>query len=516
MRIASFHSGVGQVTARVHWLALLFLASAASAQPRLAGVFSDHLVLQRDQPIRVWGFGARPGQKLEIRFGDARATAHFEHGDRWAATLPAQGASGRGLPLELVTDGEVSAAIQDVVLGDVWLAAGQSNMQWPIRQVVKHLPEAKAWVEESQRPLVRVRRINDPVLKGRDDQSPDLQPGNWTPMSPQSVTGFSAVAAVYARELHESLKIPIGIIDVSWGGKPIEPFIPRPAYRTPLLERILQLADAGKLDELKSLPGGVIIRNPQGHPGAIYNARMHPLIPLRLKGFIWYQAESNCGRGEDPRHYRLKQQAMIEGWRAAWRNEKLPFFFVQLPGFPGATGWIRMREEQRLALSVPHTGMAVTIDVRGEGIHPPDKLSVGRRLAAITLSKTYNGGSQSVNGPVLIGQRVVGHTMRLRFGNGDLMVGDKPGAAPAHKTPGEALRWFELADAEGRWHPAAVIIEGDEVVLSAPGVANPRAARYACATEPWGGNLYNRAGYPASPFCTDLALLPWEDHGAGP
>lgn len=501
---------------RSQLLALLLFTATACAQPRFAGVFSDHVVLQRDRTVKIWGFGARVGQKIEVRLGADTVPAAVTRGDRWEARFSPRQANSTGVSLALYVDGKSKALVKDVVFGDVWLAAGQSNMQFPIRQIVKKLPEAKSWVAESDRSLVRMRRINDPVREIVNAMPDDVRPGQWLPMSPQSVVNFSAVAAVYARELHERLKVPIGIIDVSWGGKPIEPFIPRPAFYMPVLRQILELANKNALEELKSLPGGVIIRNPQGRPGVIYNARMYPLTSLRIKGFIWYQAESNCGRGEDPRFYRLKQQAMIEGWREAWKDALLPCYYVQLPSFAGATGWIRMREEQRLALSVPKTGMAVAIDVRGEGIHPPDKLSVGRRLAHIALTKTYGRGTPEAEGPTYTGHRIDGRTIRVQFKNAKtgLMIGNKPGVAPARETPGEALRWFEIADANERWHSAQAVIVGSEVILSSPGIKTPMAARYACSTKPQGGNLYNRAGFPASPFCTDLRLLPWVDHGA--
>ena len=330
-------------------------------------------------------------------------------------------------------------------------------------------------------------------------------------MTPDSVLAFSAVAAVFARELQEQLQVPVGIIDVSWGGKPIEPFIPREAFSTPLLGRIRELADADKLEELKQLRGGVIIRNPEGYPGAIFNARMAPVVPYGLCGFLWYQAESNAGRGEDPREYRYKMQALVEGWRARWKNEKLPVYFVQLPSYPPASGWIRMREEQRLALTIPDTAMAVTIDIRGEGIHPPDKLSVGRRLSRLALVQSYGRAELESSGPLYQSHRVVRSNIRVRFTHvkSGLMVGEKPGVLPARETSGAPLRWFEVAGGNKIWHAAEARIDGEEVVVSARQVANPVAVRYACQTQPQGGNLYNRAGLPASPFCSHLEMLPW-------
>ena len=498
----------------------LSLADLTNAEPRFARIFSDYAVLQRDQLVPVWGFGANPAQKLEVRFGDWQATAKVSRRGEWYVQLPRQPANPTGRKLQLIVDGQTVAEITDVVVGEVWLAAGQSNMGFTVRQIAKKLPEAKTFIESSRHPLVRMRRINDPVLEDREAKASDLQPGGfWSPMTPLSVVNFSAVAAVYAREVFAELDVPIGIIDVSWGGKPIEPFIPREWYRGRVLEKILRLADADALEELAKLSGGVIIRNPQGHPGAIFNARMFPVSTYGLRGFIWYQAESNCGKGEDPREYRYKQARMIEAWRRIWvqgssSDPRLPFYYVQLPSFPDATGWIRMREEQRLALSVADTAMAVTIDVRGEGIHPPDKLSVGRRLAALALSKTYGKLSDDVQGPMYAGHRLVNGVVRVQFKNAasGLMVGEKTGVKRAMKSAGE-LQWFELADATGSWYPAKARIDGREVVVSAAGLTKPVAVRYACHVQPQGGNLYNRAGYPASPFCSDLKLLPWDDHG---
>jgi sialate O-acetylesterase len=491
-------------------------AAESLAAPSFANIFTDHSVLQRDSKLTIWGFGAVKGQKLLLLFGDIESSVEIDSEGRWAATFPSLAMASKGQSLSLFANGKIVASVRDVVVGDIWLAAGQSNMQFPVRGMLKNLPEAKEWVQECRFPNIRWRRVNDPVADDRGWEATDLQaPDGWIPMTPERVVGFSAVAAVYARELHEALKVPIGIIDVSWGGKPIEPFIPRSAFNTPLLRKIRKLADADRIDELARSHGGVIIRNPQGHPGAIFNARMAPLVDLGLRGFIWYQAESNCGRGEDPREYRHKMSALVSGWRERWANPTLPFHYVQLPSFPGATGWIRMREEQRLALEIPNTGMAVTIDVRGEGIHPPDKISVGRRLARLALVKTYDALQGDATGPIYESHQIRGRTIRLRFSNATsgLMVGEKAGVEPAVESTEGKLRWFEIADPAGKWHAAEAAVKGHEVVVSAEDVSRPRAVRYACYVQPQGGNLYNRAGLAASPFCTDLDLLPWIDPG---
>jgi sialate O-acetylesterase len=379
--------------------------------------------------------------------------------------------------------------------------------------MLKGMPSTQSWVDSAERPEIRFRRINDPVLEDGDAEAADLATADaWVPMDPQTVLTFSAVAASFARKLADEQKVPVGIIDVSWGGKPIEPFIPRENFSIPLLKQIKSLADEEKLDELAALRGGVIIRNPQGYPGAIFNARMAPLTQFGLRGFLWYQAESNAGKGEDPREYRHKMAALITGWRSRWENTELPCYFVQLPSFPSAPGWIRVREEQRRALSISKTGMAVTIDIRGEDIHPADKIPVGERLARLALSRTYGHDDVVASGPLYRDHAVEGSAIRVRFdfAESGLMVGDRPDAGPVVETGDAASRWFELAGEDGAWHSATAKIDGREVVVTSAAVEAPIAVRYACDTQPQGGNLYNRAGLPASPFCSKLEWLPWE------
>ena len=498
-------------------LIVLGAASTSHAAPRFANVFGDHAVLQRDSVIRVWGSGAEKGKSLRLRLGNQSFKVETSGDGYWEAKLSPQMAESVGQKLELLESDALIAVLKDVVFGDVWVAAGQSNMQFQCRSMVKTLPETKPWLDLLEHSNIRVRQVQDPTLKNKNEEARDLaQPSAWSRMNPLTALSASAVALVFARELEGELEIPIGIIDVSWGGKPIEPFIPRELFTTPLLKQILDLSDQGKLAELAQLRGGVIIRNPEGYPAAIFNARMSPLTSYAIKGFIWYQAESNSGSGEDPRDYRFKQQALAEGWRSRWQNPQLPFYYVQLPSYPPATGWIRMREEQRRALKIiPNSGMAVTIDIRGEGVHPPDKIAVGKRLARLALRQTYGREQISSLGPSYRDHRVDGSRMHVRFDHADggLMIGNKPGLGAPELTPNTPLKWFELAGADGTWHPAQAFIEEEEVIVQSKAVPSPREVRYACHSNPQGGNLYNRAGLPASPFCSNLNLLRWEDPG---
>ncbi len=494
---------------------LILFSGQADAAPRFSALFAENAVIQRGKSTAISGFDAAPESSLSVRFGDIKAEAVVQAEGHWKATFSDLKATSEERTLELIENGKVVATVNGVVVGDVWLAAGQSNMQMQVRSMVKGMPSAKSWVESGSLPRVRFRRINDEVMFSRIEEPPDLNdPNPWVKMSPESVVNFSALAAVYAREIAQKVGIPVGIIDVSWGGKPIESFIAREAFATPLLQKIKDLADAEDLEALKTWHGGLIIRNPEGYPGSIFNARIAPITKYKLSGFIWYQAESNAGRGEDPREYREKMEALASGWRNRWNDESLPLYFVQLPSFPPATGWIRAREEQRLALAIPRSAMAVTIDIRGEGIHPPDKIEVGKRLAKCALKNTYGKSDVVASGPVYESHKIEGSRVTVHFSEitGGLFAGNRP--LFSNVVEDGNLKWFEVAGADGEWHAADAKILGKTVVVECDEEPNPEAVRYACHTNPQGGNLYNRAGLPASPFCSDLEMLGWEDQPA--
>ena len=247
-------------------------------------------------------------------------------------------------------------------------------------------------------------------------------------------------------------------------------------------------------------------------PGRIFNARVAPIAPYAVKGFIWYQGESNAGKGEDPRNYRHKMGALASGWRKAWDMGELPLYFVQLPSYKdSATGWVRLREEQRLSLDIPNTGMAVTIDLLDHDIHPANKLDVGKRLANWALAKTF-GAELVYSGPLFKSAVIEGDKIRVHFDHaeGGLMVAKKQGVNSPVEMKGAALAHFEIYDEIGKWHPAVAEIDGESVVVSSDAVKKPLAVRYACEGEAENANLYNKAGLPTSPFCSKLELLPWE------
>jgi sialate O-acetylesterase len=476
---------------------------------RVADVFTDHAVLQQGVDLPVWGT-TKARENVTVRFEGQTKTVQAAEDGSWRVELSPLKAEVAGKPM-IVESGEQRREFRDLLVGEVWYASGQSNMQMKLDACAKTLQAIREMVEAPATDSIRMLRIDEP-----DSPRPLAQrqkATTWQLDNPANRGKQSAVAYFFARQLHEKLGVPIGIIEGSWGGKPIEGFIPRAQFEDfDSLQPILSLAEQDQLAELAALKGGVIVRNTAGMPGRIFNARVAPIAPYALRGFIWYQGESNAGRGEDPRNYRIKMQALIDGWRATWGQPELPFYFVQLPAFKDeATGWIRLREEQRRSLGVQHTGMAVTIDLRDSDIHPANKLDVGKRLAYWAFAKTY-GKKVPFSGPLFKSATVDGDSMRVEFehADGGLMVARKEGLAAPMPTPGVALAHFALADDAGKWHPAQATIDGTAVRVHSSVVTKPRAVRYACRGAPADANLYNQAGLPASPFCSELKLLPWD------
>lgn len=474
------------------------------------GVFGDGAVLQRDQKTPIWGT-ASPKAPVIVRFGPQNHRVLADQEGNWRVDLGPHPAESRGRPLVILT-GDQQIEFTDIVVGDVWLASGQSNMQWTLSASARRLPEVAAVMNAKESLGIRMLRIGAPdTPKPQSDL--DRKKWTWKKDSPEVRKGQSAVAFFFARRLHQELNVPIGIIETSWGGKPIEGFIPAEQFdKQDSLKPIRQLAAANKLDELKQLKGGVWVRNTAGLPGRIFNARIAPVAPYALRGFIWYQGESNAGTAEDPRNYRHKMAALAQGWRQQWNSPTLPLYFVQLPSFRNEfDGWVRLREEQRRSLVIKHSGMAVAIDLKDHDIHPANKIDVGERLARWPLHHLHGQKGLVPSGPLFRSAKVEGNTVRVQFDHlgGGLMIASKEGLKSPKETPARDLNHFELADASGKWHPALAEIESQEVVVTAKNVPKPVAVRYACSGAPTDPNLYNRAGLPASPFCSDLKYLPW-------
>jgi sialate O-acetylesterase len=506
-------------------------AACASAAPALPGFFTDNMVLQRDKPAPVWGW-AEPGEEVTVEFAGQKKTVTADEHGRWMVRLDAMEASAEGRVLAV---GE-SVKLSNVLVGDVWLCSGQSNMAMTVNRV----RNAKEEIPSAKFPLIRHIRIPN-VTAGSPRDDTRAKGMKWTVCSPNTAPGFTAAGFFFARKLHRELEIPIGLLHSSWGGTMIEPWtapegfamVPelkalsdrlkpvlpnteegRAAHDRALKDVRKWVGDAEKALEAKRafppLPRVPSVPADSRAPTAIYNAMIHPLIPFAIRGAIWYQGESN---GREGKSYFHKMQALTGGWRALWKQGDFPFYFVQLASFQkptdvaaGGDGWAMLREAQRKSLSITNTGMAVIIDIgEARDIHPKNKQDVGLRLALWALAGEYGRKDVIPSGPLYKSHKAEGNALRIEFdytGSG-LMVGKKDGLSPAAEVPDGTLKRFAVAGEDRRWFWADAKIDGDTVVLSSPAVAAPVAARYAFSMNPEGCNLYNREGLPASPFRTD-------------
>lgn len=456
-------------------LALANHPAAATAAIKPNPLFSYNAVLQQGTKVPVWGT-AENGQEVTVSIQGKTATATTENG-RWQATLENLEAGG---PFEMIIQsGDEKITLQNVLVGEVWIASGQSNMQWPVNRSAD--PEQTA--AESANPKIRLltvpRQASDTPLTEVDVK--------WVECGPDTVPEFSAVAYFFGRALQEKLGVPVGLINTSYGGTPAEAWTNRATLE--------ELPEARSL--LTDPPAGTTA--PQRATG-LYNAMIHPLIPYAIKGAIWYQGESNASRAHQ---YRTLFPAMIQNWRQDWAQGDFPFLFVQLAPFhkkvdqPGDSQWAELREAQRLTLTnSPNTGMAVITDVGDEDdIHPKQKKPVGERLALGALALAYaRDGVHS--GPTYKSMEIKDGEISLSFDNiGGGLV-----------STGEQLEGFTVAGADQKFHPAKAEIRGNKVVLKCDAVAEPIAVRYGWADFPV-VNLANREGLLASPFRTDD--FPW-------
>lgn len=485
-------------------LALAGLAVlCASADVSLPPLISEHMVLQRRTPIHIWGKAA-PGEAVSVTFrGQTRSTVADDLG-MWSAYLPPSEAGG---PFTLAVSATNTITLRDVMVGEVWVDSGQSNMEFSLRGAIGGEAEAAA----ANHPNIRRIHISNkvsavPVLEA------DARP--WELCSPQTAAGFSAVAYFFARELDRKLGIPIGLIDSNWGGTPVEAwmslralssdaqFMPAFAWWWNTIGDPVPLArrDKRKQDWLDAVakaqaagqrpPDQAWESNMENSwmPGGLYNAMIAPLTAFPIGGVVWYQGESNATAAGAPL-YAGMFSAMIRDWRKAWGVGDFPFLFVQLANFTAPNGrWPELREAQRETLAVARTGMAVTIDIGdARDIHPRNKQDVGKRLALAARSIAY-GENIEYSGPLLRTAVREDRSIRLWFDH----------AAGLQAKSGE-LKGFQIAGADRKFEPAAAVIEGTTVVVSSPAVPHPLYVRYAWADNPE-GNLYNGEGLPASPF----------------
>jgi sialate O-acetylesterase len=493
-------------------LAGLSLGATAFADVTPAPLFRDGAVLQRDQPLPVWGL-ADPGENVSVAFAGQTASTTAGADGRWSVTLKALEASSASR--DLTIKGRNTVVVRDVLVGEVWLASGQSNMEWPLA----YSANAKAEIAAANHPLVRQFK----AAKTSAAEPAFTVEGEWTPALPATAGRFSGVAYYFAVDLHRSLKVPVGILNSSWGGTGIDPWISPDAHRsTPELAKRFEQSeraprpsadeaaahqaaksawekardDARKSQQPFTDPAP---KAPANLPGTrtlagLNNGMIAPLAPYALRGAIWYQGESNTAHASG---YHTRMVALISGFRKQFNQPDAPFYWVQLPNFDHGNKnddtwhWAELREAQTATLSTPRTGQAVTIDVgEAKDLHPKNKKPVGERLAL--LARAYGEKNVIDSGPVITGARRSGARWRVEFA---------PLASPLKAAPA-GLTGFELAGADKIFHPAEARIEGAAILVSSAAVPDPVALRYAFRNAPEAG-LFNAAGLPAAPFRPD-------------
>lgn len=471
-------------------LVLSLLSISALADVKLPSIFSENAVLQRDMPVPVWGW-AEPGEEVQVTFAGQTHKTKADDKGKWRVTLSPLSV---GEPQSLVVEGKNRLERKNILVGEVWLCSGQSNMEWPVSLSTN----ADLEIAAANHPRIRLVRV-----KGPGSQTPveDFD-GGWQVCSPQSVGGFSAVGYFFGRELLQQIDVPIGLIDNSWGGSSCEAWIRRdklegnPLYETQLTNWDNMAAEYEKDKDPKKQ--ALLVGNHR--PANLYHARLGPVLGYAIRGAIWYQGESNAGRAYQ---YREMFPLMIQTWREDWKQGEFPFYWVQLADFmdekaePGDSAWAELREAQTMTQDqLPNTGEAVIIDI-GEGtdIHPRNKLDVGRRLARWALTNDY--GKQVVH------QSPRFESMEIKDGKALVKFKDTNGGLRAVDKKG--VLGFAIAAEDKKWHNAeAKFVEGspDIVEVSSKDVPNPVAVRYAWADNPI-CNLYNKTDLPVTPFRTD-------------
>jgi len=488
---------------------------AVQADVRLHPLFTDHTVLQQGKPVPVWGW-ADAGEKVTVEFANQTLSTVTDGTGRWQVNLKPLKATAASRTLRVT--GKNALSVEDVVVGEVWICSGQSNMEWPLRASAS--PEAD--IQASANPLLRLFTVQKATsqLPLRNFANPTGH--QWKLAEPDSTRGFSAVAYYFGRDLQAALGVPVGLIHTSWGGSPAEAWTSPATLREnhvyardilTTVPNILRNRKAAMAKWEMDRDTAVAAGNPApGKPFAgwlpsdLYNAMIEPLLPYGIGGAIWYQGESNAGRAWQ---YRSLFADMIRDWRQAFCQGDFPFLAVQLAPWdknrkrsmaditqaPGESDWAELREAQNHATKVlPKVGVAVITDVGDkDDIHPTRKEPVGARLALLA-QRIGHGRRVAAMGPVFHSQSISGNRIVLNF---------TETAGGLKALDGVALTGFAIAGEDHKWHWAQAEIRGtSQVVVSAPEVEKPVAVRYGWADFPV-VNLSDKGGLPASPFRSD-------------
>jgi sialate O-acetylesterase len=505
-------------TPRTPLLALLCLAACqalSAADLRLPALFSDHMVLQRDKAVAVWGW-ADADEEVSVEFAGQKKAAKADASGKWSLRLDPLTASAVSRKLTATGKDGRKAEVSDVLVGDVWLGSGQSNMAMTVNRAKDFEKEKTA----ASHPLIRHFKEESGAATAAQAQAK----GNWLACTPDNVGGFSAVLYFFGREIQREVGVPIGLINTSVGGTPIESWIAPEVQETkPELSAALKAqsdampkvdpekakadyaaaVEKYKAAKAKAVAEGTkaprpprnaaVVNERKGNYGSLFNGKVAPLVPYTLRGMLWYQGEANSSDSRAPL-YVYQLSALITDWRARWGDEALPFAWVQLPNFRRAGGgWPLMRESMLKTLALPNTGMAIAIDVGDAGnIHPTNKQEVGRRLSLWALGTVYGQKVAATSGPLPAGHEIKGAEVIVTLSHADgLKTRD-----------GAPIKGLQLAGADKQWKPAVAKIDGAKLIVTSGEVTAPVALRYAWLDNPE-VNLVNGADLPASPFRTD-------------
>lgn len=477
----------------------LFALGLAQADVRLCKVFSDHMVLQRNKPVPVFG-AADAGEKVAVSFNGRTVSVTADSQGNWQVLLPAMSANTKGQQMTIT--GANTITISDVLVGDVWLCSGQSNMDMALGSCNR-----KEDVDSADFPGIRSFRT--PLTSAEAPLKMLKGNPSWVVCTPDKAAGFSATAFYFARKIYRETNatIPIGLVVSSVGGTSID------LWLTP--EGVIDIPALQPLLSQPVLPGG---------PFNLSNGMIAPIAPYGIKGAIWYQGENAEKTVQSKDSYFLKMKALVQGWKRLFGVDDFPFYYVMIANWgelpKDATpelisgGWnADTRLQQANAMAIPHAGCASAIDIGDssmgdkiwDGWHPKDKLDVGERLAFWALKNDYGQTKLVANGPTLKDVSVSGNTITCSFDNigGGLITGTRAWYQPTKETPNTPLTRISIAGADGKWYPATAIIKNNKVLVSSPSVAEPRKVAYACWQNPEGCNLFNKEGLPAAPFYVD-------------
>ncbi len=498
---------------KMHSLAACVLAATAwlplAASVTLAPVFTDNAVLQRGKSVTVWG-KADPGETVSVAFKGQTKTTQAGADGKWAVALAPMQAAAEGAVLT-VTDGKGKpTALKNVVVGDVWMCTGQSNMEWPVRTALN--PEKD--IAASANPLIRHLKI---AKTPADSPQDSVETFGWQEASPETTGEFSAPGYFFAREIQKEIGVPIGLLNISYGGTMVEAWMSEQAVKSNAQYKGVQDKWQRTLDsfparqaiyekklaewQAKKAGGksaGRAPLKPEGpgsrqQPSSLYNGMLHPAIPYAVAGILWYQAEANAARHTE---YGDLIRGMIRQWRDDFKQGDIPFYYVELANNKRAgdlTGyqWAYMREAQRAALQEPDTAWATAIDIgESNNAHFKNKQALGHRLALTALGNYY-GKNVEWMGPQFEGASFADGAATLKFTHADGLRLEGRGDA------------FQLAGTDGVYHPAQAKVAGETVIVTSKDVPAPTMARYCFATDPKGPILRNQAGLPASPLRTD-------------